>query len=94
MMQVFSGIIFCLTLNEQRVLGDCGNCNKSSSAYKPVCAVGEQVWFRHIFFNPVRSKNRSSKLKSNCWTTPTLENKIFIKKTMTIPIKGFENIFL
>ena len=58
-MQIFSGIIFCLTLNEKKVLGDvdCGNCNKSSSAYQPVCAVGEQVWLRHTFLEVLRIQN-------------------------------------
>ena len=30
---------------------DCGNCKKSSSAYEPVCAVGEQDWFRYIIYH-------------------------------------------
>ena len=51
-MQLFSSIIL-LTLNDQSARGDvdCGNCNKSSSAYEPVCAVGEQDWFRYIIYH-------------------------------------------
>ena len=51
-MQIIRSILF-LTLSEQCLAGnpDCGNCNKNSSAYEPVCAVGEQDWLRHTFLS-------------------------------------------
>ncbi len=82
MMQIVSRIIFCLTLNEQSVLGDlnCGNCNKSTSAYEPVCAVGEKAWFRHIFLKV-----------GGQLMAPRIINYDY---HMTILVVGSQNIFL